>query len=550
MLQSLYIRNYLLIDQLEMDFSDGFTTITGETGAGKSILMGALSLILGQRVDTSVLRLKDAKCIVEGSFLCGRELEPFFVAGDLDFEEVSTIRREVAPGGKSRAFINDTPVNLAVLRELGKHLVDIHSQHQNLQLNDQEFQLGVIDFLAGSGAILKEYRLAWESWKDAVRVLEDHRNSIQKLKADREYLEFQLGELHSAALKEGELDSLEAEFQLAGHAEEIGSALSQAGGILNEESLGVLDRLKEALMQLQKISGFYSPVRELAERMDSARIELKDLAFEVENLAGKSEAEPGRLEKLQERIDLLYGLMQKHRVRTLDELISLREEFQSSMDAITFSDEKLAQMEGRRDELFNTVENLAGKLHLMRKKAGEDMQGLIVADLKELGIPHARFSVLVQQNGEYGPSGSDHVSFLFSANKQMEQEEVSRVASGGEVSRLMLAIKALVTDRKGMPTLIFDEIDSGVGGEIAEKVGAIMKRIASGRQVLAITHLPQVASLGQEHFTVYKEDSEHATHTRLRKLEGEERIREIARMLSGEELSEAALSNARVLLRI
>ena len=427
MLKSLYIKNYLLIDELDMEFDSGFTTITGETGAGKSILMGALSLILGQRVDTSVLRLKDAKCVLEGSFICHKELEPLFSSNDLDFETLSTIRREIAPGGKSRAFVNDTPVNLPLLRELGKLLVDIHSQYQNLQLNEQAFQLEVVDFLSAVDNLRSDYQKAYYAWKDAAKELEEQRVSIEKLKADQEYLQFQFDELSSAQIREGELEELEAELQRAEHAEEIGIGLANASGTLNLD-MGVLEQLAEAHAQLNKIADFYAPVRSLAERMESARIELKDLGYELELLAGMSEPEPGKLDKLQERIDLLYGLLQKHRLRDLEGLLALREDLKTKVDAITFSDEQLAQLEKERDRLFGSVEKLARQLHDKREKAGSQMEDRIVSDLVELGIPNARFSVQVQLNGEYTPSGADRVNFLFSANRQMEQEEVGRVA--------------------------------------------------------------------------------------------------------------------------
>ncbi len=550
MIRSLYIKNYLLIDHLDLDFTGGFITITGETGAGKSILMGALSLILGQRVDTSVLKLKDAKCIVEGTFLPGDPVRKVLEANDLDFEKVTTLRREIAPGGKSRAFINDTPVNLPLLKEVGNLLVDIHSQHQNLRLNDHLYQMEVITHIAGVEKELARYRETYTEFTETTRELERVEKETESLKSELEYMQFQFNELQAAHLVDGEMEGLESDLQRAEHAEEIRSALFESAGYLSAETTGIIDQLRASLAQLQKITGIYTPSREMASRMESVYIELKDLAAEVEQEAEKSGLEPGELERLRERMDLLFSLMQKHRVQELEHLISLRDQFGERIESLTFSDERIAQLKDKRAALMKTLEDRAGVLHEKRRIASEQMQLSVEEQLKQLGIPNARFRVELVSTGTYDIHGSDQVRFLFSANKQLPLEEISRVASGGEVSRLMLSIKSMVSDRKGMPTLIFDEIDAGVSGEIADKVGGIMDQLATGRQVMAITHLPQVASRGGDHFVVFKEDTADATYTRIRKLEPEERITEIARMLSGEEVTEAALSNARVLLRI
>ncbi|MCK5691324.1 MAG: DNA repair protein RecN, partial [Bacteroidales bacterium] len=549
MIQSLYIRNYLLIDHLELDFSSGFITLTGETGAGKSILMGALSLILGQRVDTAVLKLKDAKCIVEGTFRPGERVREIFESNDLDFEQITTLRREIAPGGKSRAFINDTPVNLPLLKEVGKLLVDIHSQHQNLRLNDHLYQMEVITHMAGVDKELARYRDTYAGFKEITKELERVGRETTALKEEQEYMQFQYNELQSAHLVEGEMEELEANLQRAEHAEEIRSGLFESAGHLSAETSGILDQLRASLLQLQKIARLYTPSRELATRMESAYIELKDIASEVELEKGKTGLEPGELEKLRERMDLLIGLIQKHRLQELDQLIVLRNQLGSKIEDLTFSDEKVAQLEQERSALLQTLEKQAEFLHKKRSSAANEMQLRVEEQLQQLGIPNARFRVELVKTEVFDANGSDQVRFLFSANKQLSLEEISRVASGGEVSRLMLCIKSMVSDRKGMPTLIFDEIDAGVSGEIADKVGGIMDHLAEGRQVMAITHLPQVASRGAEHFVVYKEDTSDATYTRIRKLQPDERITEIARMLSGEELTEEALSNARVLLR-
>ncbi len=550
MIQSLYIKNYVLIDKLEMQFSSGFTTITGETGAGKSILMGALSLILGQRVDTSVLKLKDTKCIVEGTFLLGNSFRGVFEKNDLDFEEMTTFRREIVPGGKSRAFVNDTPVNLPLLRELGKRLVDIHSQHQNLQLNDHVYQMEVTDHLAGTWKEVEEYQASYYRYTKVTQEIEWLRSATAKLKEDHDFMQFQYNELDAAHLKEGEMGSLEADLQRAEHAEEIRSVLFRSNEILTGEASGVLDQVKELLLHLQKISKYYSPVKELSHRLESVFIDLKDLAHEVEQQAERSDVEPGKLDKFQDRLDLLYGLMQKHRAQTLEDLIATRDKFQKDMEELIFSDERIGMLQQEEEDLLSDLERMSGILHSKRATIASEMQHKVETQLKQLGIPNARFKVSIKRTDNFGPSGSDEIRFLFSANKQVELEEISKVASGGEVSRLMLCIKSLVSDRKGMPTLIFDEIDAGVSGEIADKVGGIMVKLAEGRQVLAITHLPQVASRGTDHFIVYKEDTDEATFTRIRKLQLEERVTEIASMLSGEKVTDAALSNARVLLRV
>jgi len=550
MIQSLYIKNYLLIDHLELDFSSGFITITGETGAGKSILMGALSLILGQRVDTSVLKLKEAKCIVEGTFLPGEKVKGILEANDLDFEELTTLRREISPAGKSRAFINDTPVNLPLLKEVGNLLVDIHSQHQNLRLNDHLYQMEVITHMAGVDKELALYRDSFSAYTGLSKELEKLRKETGALKEELDYMQFMFNELQSAQLVEGEMEELESDLQRAEHAEDIRNALFETVGHLSAETTGILDQLKASLLHLQKISSLYTPSREMAERLESAYIELKDLASAVELEAGKAGLEPGELEQLRERMDLLFSLMQKHRVQELDHLINQRDQLGDRIEALTFSDEKIAQLEKEQSDLLNKMDQQAAVLHKKREYAAGQMQLRVEEQLKSLGIANARFQVELVKTENYDANGSDQVRFLFSANKQLSLEEISRVASGGEISRLMLTIKSMISDRKGMPTLIFDEIDAGVSGEIADKVGGIMDHLAEGRQVIAITHLPQVASRGADQFVVYKEDTSDATYTRIRKLNAEERITEIARMLSGQEVTEAALSNARVLLRI
>jgi DNA repair protein RecN (Recombination protein N) len=550
MIRSLYIRNYVLIDQLEMQFSAGFTTITGETGAGKSILMGALGLILGNRVDTSVLKLKNAKCIVEGTFHPDESVRSAFEEKDIDFEPVTTMRREITPAGKSRAFINDTPVHLQAMKEIGNQLVDIHSQHHNLQLNDHLYQLEVIDHFAGVTGELSGYRNLYSSYNAVNQSLQQVRDQVSRLREEQDYMQHQFRELESAGLQADEMDTLEEDLHRAEHSEEIRNVLFQASDMLSADTTGILDRLKELGGQLAKIAGYTGAAKELAERLDAVYIELKDLGSEVFQQAERADIEPGRLEKLQERVGLLYSLMQKHRARGLDELMAIRDRLDGKLNELNISDDTIKQLEARRKELSIELEKSADELHRIRTGAAGEMQDKVVQLLQQLGIPNARFTVQIERLDAFGPHGNDDVRFLFSANKQVALEEISRVASGGEISRLMLCIKSLISDRKGLPTLIFDEIDAGVGGVIADKVGGIMAQLADGRQVVAITHLPQVASRGSDQFVVYKEDTEDATFTRIKKLDQEERVAEIARMLSGTEVTDAALSNARELLRV
>lgn len=549
MIRNLKISNYALIEHLEIDFIPGFITITGETGAGKSILMGALSLILGQRADTNVLLNKDQKCIVEGEFAIDSKFQSFFDSNDLDYEEQSLIRREILPGGKSRAFINDTPVVLAVLKELGDQLVDVHSQHQNLQLNDNIYQMEVVDHVAGNHAQLQKYRKVFSAYTKASREYEKMKAGIENLKGELDFYEYQFRELDNAKLTGGELEILESELKTLEHAEEIKSSLVEsAKAMLGEEQ--ALELISVALNLQRKIAKFYSPSEDFAKRLDSVNIELKDIAREMEVLAGNMDYDPGRLNQARDRTDLLYSLMQKHKVREHSELIELRKDLEGKISQITYSDETLNALKKKIQDLEEELNSEAHILHGSREKTGKQIETKIMDMLKVLGIPNPTFRVSVDKIGTPDVNGMSDVRFLFSANKQMQAEEISRVASGGEISRLMLCIKSLLSDYKGLPTLIFDEIDSGVSGEVAEKVGTIMKEMAVGRQVMAITHLPQVASQGEAHFLVYKEESDSAANTYIRSLTKDERIKEIAKLLSGEEITGAALTNARELLKL
>ncbi len=548
MISNLKIRNYALIESLEIGFISGYITITGETGAGKSILMGALSIILGQRADTSVLLKKDEKCIVEGQFVIGKRHRSFFDKHDLDFETETLLRREILPGGKSRAFINDTPVQLSVLKELGDQLVDIHSQHQSLRLSDHIYQLNVVDYVSENDRELDEYRRIYDTYLVKKAALTEQLEEIEKISGELDFYQYQYDELSKTDLKPSELEELERESTQLEHAEEIKLSLTGAGEALSGEGQA-LNLLNEAVTLQKRSAEVHPPSAEFAKRLESAYIELKDIAAEMDALAERIEHDPGRLQQTRERIDLIYSLLQKHRLKEVEELIALREELNGKITAIAFSDEHLKKMGAELEEIRTSLQERAKKLHATRVKTGSFIEKKIAEQLKQLGIPNAVFLVKVDPTGEPARNGMSDVRFLFSANKQAPPEEISKVASGGEISRLMLTIKSLMSDYKGLPTLIFDEIDAGVSGEIAEKMGAIMKRMSGGRQVIAITHLPQVASQGEEHFLVYKEEEERSTVTHIRKLSADERVTEIAKLLSGERLSEAAISNARELLK-
>ncbi len=548
MIRNLKIRNYALIEQLEIDFIPGFITITGETGAGKSILMGALSLILGHRADTGVLMNKEQKCFVEGEFKIDGKFKQFFDINDLDFEELTLIRREILPGGKSRAFINDTPVVLSVLKDLGSQLVDVHSQHQNLQLSDNVYQMEVVDHVCGNEIPLSKYRELFSAYSASVQEYKKLKSSIDNLKGELDFYEYQFTELEAAKLIEGEMEKLELELSTLEHAEEIKSSLVESYQALLGDGKG-LTLINEAFNLQRKIANFHPPSSSFSERLESAYIELKDIAAEMESIAGYTEFNPARLNQARERIDMLHSLMQKHKLKSIEALIILRNELENKISEISFSDENMEKLNKKILNLKMKVESSAEKLHVARESSGKQIEKEIVDMLQLLGIPNPTFKVKVVLTEVPDENGMDDVSFLFSANKQSPAEEISKVASGGEISRLMLCIKSLLSDYKGLPTLIFDEIDSGVSGEVAEKVGIIMKEMSGGRQVIAITHLPQVASQGDSHFLVYKEENDLATTTKISVLTEEERVQEIAKLLSGEEVTVAALSNARELLK-
>jgi len=550
MLKKLSIQNYALIDKLEMELDDGFTIITGETGAGKSILLGALSLILGQRADATTLKNKENKCIVEGIFTITKyDLKNFFSENELDHDEVTIIRREITSSGKSRAFINDTPVNLQTLKDLTGMLVDIHSQHENLSLNDHLFQLNVLDTLLGDKLLLDNYKAAYEDYKVKKRTLNELLELEEKTKADSEYLQFQFDELDKAKLVSGEDKDLEEEQQELSHAEEIKSSLLKVIELLSGEEISVLNQLKDADNTLNRLASIYSKAEEAEKRLNQSYIELKDLNDELINLQETVDLDPGRLEHVNTRVDLIFTLCQKHKVNTVDELIEIKNELDQKLLDIASYDERIEKARKDLNECETKLSSLANDLSLGRRGIIPGIEEAVTDLMKQLGIPNARFSIRVKKLDDFTSHGRDMISFLFSANKQSDLNEISKVASGGEISRLMLAIKSLLSTSASLPSIIFDEIDTGVSGEVADKMGIILKQMGGNMQVLNITHLPQVAGRGDHHYLVYKMDEDRQTITRIKKLNNDERVTEIAKMLSGEKLTDAAITNAKELLR-
>ena len=550
MLKSLFVQNYALISHLEIGLGPGLSIISGETGAGKSILTGALSLILGQRADTSVLNDKNQKCVVEGSFnISGYGLEGFFRENELDYEPLTTIRREVSHQGKSRAFVNDTPVGLPLLKDLGQRLVDIHSQHQNLMLGDNLFQLEVVDAFGGHFDLVQTYEKEFDVYtglKTAFDVLKDKSG---KASADLDYFRFQFDQLEQARLVPGEQEELEEEIKTLTHAEEIKAGLLKTHFLLSAGDLNALGMLKEAQLLMQNVSRVYPPAEELARRLESSFIELKDIAEESEKLGNTVESDPQRMEAVRERLDLIYALEQKHRAASVDELTGLRDELGRKIADIDSFDERLAEAQKMLEEQTAVLEKLAAELTEKRKKVIPVLEKEIVEILRQLAIPNARFRVELTGETDFQPRGKDRVGFLFSANIQGGLQDISRIASGGELSRVMLSLKSLLTRAASLPTVVFDEVDAGVSGEIADKVGNILQRMSEHLQLINITHLPQIASKGKQHYLVYKTDLKDRTETRIRLLDEKERVYEIARMLSGEEVTEAAFENARALLK-
>ena len=550
MLRSLYIQNYALIEKLDITFERGFSVITGETGAGKSIILGAIGLLLGQRADVKAIRPGASKCVIEAQFdISAYGMQTFFEENDLEYDAECILRRDVYASGKSRAFINDTPVSLAQMKELGEQLIDIHSQHQNLLLNTEGFQLNVLDLLAHDEADLQIYQTLYKDWRQAERDLEKLKAEAEKNREDEDYLRFQLEQLEEAQLVPGEQDELEREAEMLAHAEDIKAGLYEAGQTLNADEGGMLGLLRDCQSSMSNLREVYAPAGELAERLDSVYIELKDIAREIEGREETIEFNPERLNTVNERLNLLYALEQKHRVGTVDELLALQESYASKLAGITSSDEDIERLQARCANLFKQVETQAGVLTEARKRAAQEVERQMASRLIPLGMPNVRFQVEMGARKEPGIHGMDTVNFLFSANKNGTLQNISSVASGGEIARVMLSVKAMVAGAVKLPTIVFDEIDTGVSGEIADRMADIMQEMGDNdRQVISITHLPQIAARGRVHYKVYKQDNEKETNSHIRRLTDEERVEEIAHMLSGATLTEAALNNARALL--
>ena len=550
MLIKLFVQNYAMIRELDVDLQNGLTVITGETGAGKSILLGALSLILGSRADIAVLLNKNEKCIVEGTFrIDENDLADFYSSNELDYEVVTTLRREINPAGKSRAFINDTPVTINLLKELGEKLIDIHSQHQTLMLNDNMFQLNVIDSFAGTSKLLKEYRPAFSKYIRLKKEYNTVKEKSDKNKSDLDYYRFQLNQLEEAKLKKGEQEELETEQETLSHTEEIKSALSLASNHFLSEELSILSKLRDVKMHLGKIKAFLPEGEILLQRTESSFIELHDLAAEIEKLSSSIEADPKRLSYINERLGIIFSLMQKHHAGNLNELLVRQEELSNLVKSIVSSDERLAMLDSLVEKETAFLEKLSGQISQMRADIIPEIELKISELLKQLGMPNAKFRISMSRLKDFTSSGIDQADFLFSANKQVSPENLAKIASGGELSRVMLSLKSLLTMNNSLPTIIFDEIDSGVSGEVADKVGQILSRMGEYMQVVNITHLPQVASRGNRHYHVYKDDVGESTFTRIRLLSPDERVIEVARLLSGSEVTESALKNARELLK-
>ncbi|MBR4296779.1 MAG: DNA repair protein RecN [Bacteroidaceae bacterium] len=552
MLTHLTISNYALIEKLDIDLSSGFSVITGETGAGKSIILGALGLICGQRADAKALKVGATKCLIEATFdVSGLHLEAFFADNDIDFDGVECIvRREINATGKSRAFLNDTPVQLTLLKELSAYIIDIHSQHRNLLMGREDFLLSVLDALADNQNFRKQYAELFATYTIAERELQELREQVAKDQTDTEYMQFQLQQLEEANLKEGEQEELEQEQELLEHAEEIRQSLQGAYNMLNSEEFSVTQQLRQAINNLRQVEEVMPAVSEWTERLESCRIELDDLEQDIEQAAERTEGDPQRLAYLDERLSILYGLQKKHRKTSVEELIELRNSLAEQLDRIENSDEYLAKKTLEVEQLRKSLCTTGTALTKTRKTAAASLATGLSERLQLLGMPAVQVEVRISDRPAPCSSGMDAATFLFSANKNVPMQDVSQIASGGEIARLMLSLKAILSAHQSLPTIIFDEIDTGVSGKMAERMAEVMQAMAASCQVICITHLPQIAALGLAHYFVYKTEHDDATTSTLKQLTPDERIREIATMLSGAELTAAAMENAKALLRL
>ena len=552
MLKQLYIKNYALIDHLDIELYPGFSVITGETGAGKSIILGAIGLLLGQRADSKSIKAGAEKCVIEAHFDLSRyPMQDFFEENEIEQDSEDTIiRRELTSAGKSRAFINDTPVSLSMLKELGEQLVDVHSQHQNLLLQKQDFQLSVVDIIANDQKELTAYQQTYSQLQTAKSQLQELKDDIERNRQSLDFLQFQYEELENARLTEGEQEELEQQSETMEHAEDIKTALYEADNALYGEQMGVVTQVRTAKNALSGISKVMPKTAELAERLESCRIELKDIADEVSSMLEDTDFDPAELEQINARLDRIYELEKKYHAETVEELISQRDELRQKLSNIENSDEALAELEAKCQQLKAKCQQQADALTKLRQKAGKAIEQQLSQRLVPLGMPNVRFEVNVQK-GELGKNGQDAVAFLFSANTSTPLQPVAQVASGGEIARVMLSLKAMISGAVKLPTIIFDEIDTGVSGKIAEKMADIMQEMGqTERQVISITHLPQIASKGSHHYRVSKEETPNGTISQMQELAQDERIGEIAQMLSGSDVSEAAIQNAKELLKL
>ena len=551
MLKQLYIKNYTLIDLLDIEFYPGFSVITGETGAGKSIILGAIGLLLGQRADSKDIKTGTDRCQIEARFDLSRyDMESFFQENDLDYDaQDCIIRRELLSSGKSRAFINDTPVSLALLKELGEQLVDVHSQHQNLLLNKQDFQLNVVDIIAGKPKELATYQTEFANFLALQHQLTELREEIERNKNNADFLQFQYDELSQARLSAGEQEELEQRQDTMSHAEDIKSALYQTDHALTAENTGIVEQLKTAIQALQSIDKVLPATQELSQRMDSCYIDLKDMSQDIGSMLDHVDFDPAELDAVNSRLDTIYHLQKKYHCESVEVLLQQQQKLKEQLAAIENADDTLTELQQKTDKQQERCNGYADKLTMIRKKAAQQIEKQMSERLKTLGMPNVRFQVVVEQTA-LNRSGQDKVSFLFSANTSTPLQPIAQVASGGEIARVMLALKVMISGAVKLPTIIFDEIDTGVSGKIAESMAHMMNEMgAGGRQVISITHLPQIAALGAHHYKVYKEESDSGTASHMLLLNDEERVREIAQMLSGSDITEAAINNAKELLK-
>ena len=552
MLRQLYIKNFTLIDELDMEFHSGFSVITGETGAGKSIILGAIGLLLGQRADLKTIKQGADKCVIEAHFDLSRyAMEPFFEQNEIEYDAADTIiRRELTAAGKSRAFINDTPVALTMLKELGDRLIDVHSQHQNLLLNKQDFQLSVVDVIAGNTDLMAKYRQAFDAYRQKQRQLEALKAEIEQGRQNADFLQFQYGELSAARLYDGEQEELEQRSETMTHAEDIKQALYETETLCMDENVGMVGRSRRAASCLQNVERVYPDIKELAERMQSTYIELKDMADEVSSRLADIDFDPAELDSINSRLDHIYDLQKKHHVETVADLLAIQQDLEQKLAGIENSDEALAALEAECQQQEAECRRLAEALTKSRTKAARQIEKEVVSRLVPLGMPNVRFEVAITPLPALSSSGMDGVAFLFSANTSTALQPVSQVASGGEIARVMLSLKAMISGAVKLPTIIFDEIDTGVSGKIAEQMAQIMAEMGrNDRQVISITHLPQIAALGTTHYKVYKEETSRGTTSHMQMLTPDERVGEIAQMLSGSDVTAAAIQNAKELLK-